>query len=461
MTTTREMAQYVSTTGFGDMAPVVVERAKDLSLRSLGSAMLGAQMSVSRVMVDYVRSQGGPQDAAVIGHGFRTSAEWAAVVNCTSSHCTELEDVSWPDASYTCFLIPTVFSLADKLKSSGREVLEALVIGFEVTSRPGVILADAGGVARGWLTAALLGTVGVAAAAAKLMRLEPQQTHNAMAIAASFGAGLNRQTGSGAHVIEPGFVGRNGITAASLAARGLTGNPTIFEGRAGFWDAIANLPDLNFPLGQGDDFRVMAVGMKKFPCCYLSQRIIDGVLELTARERLTADDIETVEVGVNRIFPQILKYPDPSNAEEARFSLPHIIASAISGEAMSVDTFTEEKVRDPVLLARRSKVKMTVHEDWGSAQLGEKNTLAITTRDGRVLEKTCYTAKGDPENPLSRDEVLASFHACTDGLMGEEAQAKAGRQLAGLEGVADVSGLMALFAAPPASVRPRQAEHVL
>jgi 2-methylcitrate dehydratase PrpD len=452
MRTTRQLAEFVSATAYADIDKAVVERTKDLALRGLSSAALGAQMQVSRLMVDYVREQGAPPEAAVIGHGFKTSAQWAAVLNCTASHCTELEDVAWPDATYTCFLIPTVFALGEKLRASGRDVLEAIVIGYEIASRPGVILADAGGVARGWLTGALLGTAGVAAAAAKMMRLTPEQTHHALAVAASFGAGLNRQTGSGAHVIEPGFAGRNGIMAAELAARGLTGNPTIFEGRAGFWDAIAGQPEIEFPLGRGADFRVMAVGMKKYPCCYLTQRIIDGVLELRARHGLSAEDIEQVEIGVNAIFPQILKYPEPGNAEEARFSLPHIIASAISGESMSVDTFTEAKVKDPALAAQRAKVKMTVHPEWGQAQLGEKNTLAITTRDGRVLEKVCVTAKGDPEYPLTREEVLASFRTYTDAVMAKDAQSRAAALLGDLESVPDVSELMALFAPAPAAL---------
>jgi 2-methylcitrate dehydratase len=444
MRTTRQIAEYVFTTGWDDIDPVVAERAKDLSLSSLGSAMLGSQMAVTQLMTDYVRAAGGVGEASVIGAPFRTSAEWAAALN---SHCTELEDVAWPDATYTCFLIPTVFSLGDKLGASGRQVLEALILGYEVTSRPGMICSDGGGTARGWLPASVLGTVGVAAASAKLLRLDLEQTHNAIAVAASLGAGLNRQTGSGAHVVEAGFAGRNGITAALLAARGLTGNPTILEGRAGYWDALAGQPEIDFDLGIGSDFRVLAVGMKKYPCCYLSQRIIDGLLAMAAEHGIAIDDVETVEIGVNPIFPQILKYPDPENAEQARFSLPHIVVSALSGESMFVDTFTEEKVHDPKLIAERPKVQMVVHPEWGLAQLGEMNTITIRTRDGRALERTCYTAKGDPEDPLSRNEVLARFMLCTEGLMAPAAQAKAARLLASLETVENVSELMSLFAA--------------
>ena len=446
MQTTRQIADYVH--GFQSAAidPIVLERAKDLSISSLGSAVVGARMGVSRLLADYAQEEGGRPEATVIGQPFRTSAQWAAALNCTASHCTELEDVAWPDATYTCFLIPTVYSLGESLGASGRQVLEALTLGFEVASRPGVILADAGGVARGWLTGALLGVVGVAAAASRLMGHDYAATANALAVAASFGAGLNRQTGSGAHVVEPGFAGRNGIMAARLAALGLTGNPTIMEGRAGYWDAIAGQQQIDFDLGTGSDFRIMQVGMKKYPCCYLTQRIIDGVLDMVAEHRLSADDVVRVEIGVNRIFPQILKYPEPGNAEEARFSLPHIIASAISGETMSVETFTEEKVRDPRLVAQRSKVVMTTHDDWGNAQLGESNTISMTTRDGRVLERLCTTARGDPANPLGRDELLTRFVRMSDGLMPGTTGSQAAETLARAETLDDVGPLMRLFA---------------
>jgi 2-methylcitrate dehydratase PrpD len=446
MRTTRDLAEYVHATGFGDMAPAVAERAIDLSLSSLGSAVRGAEMAVTRLMIDYVRGLGAPPEAHVIGTGLKTSAEWAAALNCTASHCTELEDVAWPDATYTCFLIPTVFSLGDRLKASGRRVLEALVLGYEVTSRPGTIITDAGAMKRGWLTCSAMGTVGAAAASAKLLELTLEQTHNAIALAASFGSGLNRQTGSGAHVIEAGMAGRNGVTAALLAQRGLTGNPTILEGYAGFWDALAGTPEIEFDLGSGDDYRVMAVGMKKFPCCYLSQRIIDGLIALRAEHRITMADVREVEIGVGRIFPQVLKYPNPANAEEARFSLPHIVVSALEGESMFIETFTEEKVHDPRLIALRPKVKMTVHPEWGDAQLGEKNTIHIVLNDGRALVRDCFTAKGDPQNPLTRDEVLARFDVCVEGLMPAKTARRAASMLTDLADVSDVSVLMGLFA---------------
>jgi|694.fasta_scaffold130757_1 2-methylcitrate dehydratase PrpD len=446
MRTTRDLAAYVHAATIDDIALKVRERAIDLSLSSLGSALKGAGLAVSRLLADYARGDSSRSEAQVIGADFRASAEWAAALNCTSSHCTELEDVAWPDATYTCFLIPTVFSLADALQAPGRKILEALVLGYEVTSRPGITLTDGGAMKRGWLTCSAMGTVGAAAAAAKLLALSADQTLNAIAIAASLGAGLNRQTGSGAHVVEAGFAGRNGVMAARLAARGLTGNPTILEGYAGFWDALAGAPELDFELGRGEAYRVMAVGMKKYPCCYLSQRIIDGLLALRAEHGLTLDAVDRVEIGVNRIFPQILKYPDPANAEEARFSLPHIVVSALSGEPMFIETFTDAKVVDPTLAAARDKVVMRVHPEWGDAQLGERNTIAILLKDGRTLTRDCRMARGDPSDPLGRDELRTRFLNCADQVIHPHAATKAADLLEGLERLTDASQLMTLLA---------------
>jgi 2-methylcitrate dehydratase len=445
MKTTQDLADYAFATRFEDLDPAVVERVKDLSISALGSAVLGARMRVTEMMVDYAAGKEAPAQATVIGSDLRTSAEWASVLNNTASHCTELEDVAWPDATYSCFLFPSTFTLAETFNADGRALIEALAVGFELASRPGVVLADAGGVARGWLTGALLGTVGVAAAASKLKGHDRATLGNSIAVAASFGAGLNRQTGSGAHVIEPGFAGRNGLMAAELAERGLTGNPTIMEGRAGYWDAIAGQPDIDFEFGSGRDMRIMAIGMKKYPCCYLTQRIIDGLFDVMAENGLGADDVVRVEVGVNRTFPQILKYPTPRNAEEARFSLPHIVSAVLNGETLSVDTFTDEKVRDPRLLAHHDKVVMTVHDDWGSAQLGEKNTLTVTTRDGRTLERECRTARGDPSHPLSREELIDRFLKTAGPLMRPGKAEQAIEGLTRLETQDDLARLMPLF----------------
>ncbi|WP_313807505.1 MmgE/PrpD family protein [Sphingobium sp.] len=435
-------AEFVCETHFDSIAPAVVERAKDLCISAIGSTILGARMEVPRIMADHVRAQGAVTQASVLGHSFQTSVELAAMLNCDSSHCTELEDVAWPEAQYTCCLIPAMFTLGEWLNASGQAVVEATIIGFEVAARPGMVLSNGGAAARGWLSCANVGTLGVAAGAAKMLGLDFGKTRDAITLAASMGGGLVRQTGSAAHVVEAGFAARDGIMAALLAQRGLGGNPSIMDGKAGYFDALAGQADLPLSLGSGEDFRVMAVGQKKYPCCYMLQRIIDRMKALIAQHDIRADDVREVRVEVNAAFPTIMKYPVPADVEEARFSLPHVVAATLAGEPMDARTFSAEKLNDPKILELRPRVRMVVHVDWGNDQLGAEDWITIRLRDGREIKGTAIRAHGDAEDPLSREETLAKFATCTDGLLSTDLQTGTAGALAQLERLPGVALLM-------------------
>src|SRR5206468_6276666 len=187
--------------------------------------------------------------------------------------------------------------------------------------------------------------------AARLMGLDRATTRDAIALAPSLGGGLVRQTGSAAHVIEAGLAARNGIMAADLAARGIAGDPSILQGASGYFDALTGQADIGFDLGVGRDLRIMHVGQKKYPCCYLLQRIIDALAELIAKGEMVADQVERIEVEVNEAFPNSVKYDRPSNVEQARFSLPFTVAAVLAGEPMDWRTFSSARLQDPAILA--------------------------------------------------------------------------------------------------------------
>jgi len=446
MSLAERIAEYVCSTGIEDFSPAVVERAKGLCLSALGSTVLGSTMAVSRTMADYVRQTGSNAQAGVVGMGFRASREWAAALNCISSHCTEYEDVAWPEAQYTCFLLPAMFTLGDALGASGRAVLEAIVIGFEVAARPGMTCSDHGAAARGFLSCANVGTIGAAAGAAKLMGLDRSTTRDAITLAASLGGGLVRQTGSAAHVVEAGFAARDGIMAASLAAQGIGGTPTIFDGKQGYFDALAGQPEIAFDLGRGDDLRVMAVGYKKYPCCYLLQRIIDALRAMIDDHGLDAADVAKVEVEVNEAFPNIVKFEKPVDVEQARFSLPFMVAAVLAGEPMDWRTFSEDALGNPQILDQLHKTVTTIIPNSGFEQLSRSNRIIITLADGETLTTVCSVAHGDASDPLSTEEVAAGFLAKTEALLSRDAAADVTRMVASLDTLPDVRPLMALMA---------------
>ncbi len=447
-TTTRQVAQYVHGTNYTDLHPEVIDKAKALCVSALGMTVGGSRIHAGQVLAQYARSAGGSPTSGVIGAGFRTSAEMAAMVNGTAAHSTELEDDSWPEAMYTCHIIPAVFALGEELGSSGKAILEALIVGYEVQARPGSIVTDGGASDRGILTAPHLGTLGVAAASSKLLGLGMEETMMAISLAASQACGSTRQMGTGAHLYEAGVAGRNGISAAKLAKLGLTGDAKILEGPRGYFDALAGRPDLEFTLGSGTNMRIMEVGFKKFTACYLMQRIVDGITEIITRNHLSAEDVASVVVDVNPTFPEIIKFPQPSNGDESRFSMHHCVAAALMREEISLKTFTDEGVKNPALQAHWHKTSLVVHPEWKRAIMGESNPLTITTRDGNEYKKLCVVSHGDPEDPLSLEEVRQKYMSCVEGIIADAPARQGADLIFTLEEHKDVAKLMQILTFP-------------
>jgi 2-methylcitrate dehydratase PrpD len=397
------------------------------------------------VLARYAKASGANPRSGVIGAGFSTSAELAALVNGTAAHSTELEDDSWPESMYTCHIVPAVFALGEELGSSGKAILEAFIVGYEVQARPGMTVSDGGALARGNLTASSLGAIGVAAASSKLLGLSVHETTMAISLAVSQASGSTRQMGTGAHLYEAGIAGRNGISAAKLAKLGLTGVDTILEGPQGYFDALAGYPSLDFELGVGNDVRVMHVGFKKFAACYLMQRIIDGITEIVVQHDIKAEDVESVLVEVNPTFPEIIKFPAPKNGEESRFSMHHCVAAVLMREDISVKTFTDEGVRSPRLMAQWPKTRLLVHPEWKRATMGEQNPITVTLTDGRVFTKTCIISHGDPEDPLTNEEVKQKYMGCLDGIIADEPAHRGADLILRLDELSNVKNLMEIL----------------
>ena len=444
--TTKKIAEWICNTGYKDFTPELIEYAKMLALSHLGMTVAGSVMPFGKIVLKYVKDYGCSGEAGVLGGGFRTLAEYAALANGSLAHTTELEDDSFPDGLYSCGAWPTVFALGEKLKLSGKDVIEAFVVGYEVASKLGVASQQA--IVAGYLNAAGCLTIGSAAMAAKMLRLNVEETTWALSLAASQATGIARQTGTGAHLIEAGFAGRNGICSAMLAKLGFTGSPTILEGRAGFMDLWANNPDFDLPLGE--DFRVMQVGIKKYPCCYLQQRNIDGVLDLIAEHDISWGDVESVEHEINHTVSLYLKYSQPETGEDARFSLEHSTAACFLDKKLFLPSYTDEKARDPRFREARKKVKVTVHPEWEGGYFTFNSPMTIRLKDGTEYKKLCVDARGDPSRRLGSDEVKKKYLTCMEfaGTFSVEKAEKSAEMALALDEIKDVSELVGILTFP-------------
>jgi len=421
MEITRKLSELICETQFAQIPSGVLEYSKSLVLSALGAMVAGAMLPTAKIMTKYIQRMGGNPEATVMGAGFRSSVENAAMANGTFAHATEYEDDSLPESISSYTPLPSVFALGEKLKAPGQDVIEAFVVGNEVQSRVGIACLEAR--RHGYLNLSLSGTLGVAAAAAKMLKLDVQCTTMALSLAASQGSGIVRQSGTMAHYFEMGVAGRNGLGAALLAAEGFTGSPYILEAPRGFFDLVTcgqvAEPE-NIVNNWGKPFRVMQVGIKKYPCCYHMQRIVEAAINLKEEHPFSIDDIERVEVEVNPMLPQVVQHPEPQNAEEAQFSLPHGLAAAMLEKKISPSSFSDETVRDRAFREMRQKVKTIVHEEWGWATAGWNPIVTIILKDGRILRKELAYAKGQPPNLLPVEDVIQKYKICTEKVLVSE-----------------------------------------
>ena len=444
--TTRDIAEWVCRSGYQDFSPEMLDYAKLLALSHVGMAIAGSTMHFGKIVAEYTKNLNSPAEVGVMGSGFRTSVEYAALANGSISHTTELEDDSFPDGLYSCGAWPTVFAMGEKFNCSGKDIIEAYILGYEVASEIGVVSQKA--IGDGYLNAAGCLTIGSAAMAAKLLKLDVEKTTHALSIAASQANGIARQTGAGAHLVEAGFAGRNGICAATLANLGFTGNPTILEGRGGFMDLWTGEPEFELPLG--GDYRVMEIGMKKYPCCYLMQRNIDGVLELIDEHNISWDDVESVEHGINHSVSLLIKYQQPESEQDTRFSLPHSTVACFFDKEVFLDSYTDEKAQDPMYKEARKKVKVNVHEEWERGYFSYESPVTILLKNGKVHEKICINAKGDPSQRLNTDEVMQKFVGCADfaGTFSSATVQKAADMILHLDELENISDLANILTFP-------------
>lgn len=449
---TRELAKRVVETRYEDFSSEVVEYSKKLFLSCVGAILAGSISPAGKVLTKYVKDAGGVAEAGVAGGKFRTTALDAALANGTFAHATELEDDSFPEGTFTHNVIPTALALGEKLKLPGSDILEAFVVGYEVESR--TALACLAAKARGFASHGVYGTLGAAAVAAKLLKLDVEQTVNAISVATSHASGLLRQVGTGCHFIEAGLAARNGIASALLAKAGLTGNPRIVEMEKGFCDAFAGKGEYDLTgmvRDFGRPFRVMAVGIKKYPCCYEQQRVIDGVFDLIKENGFSLGDVASIDVEVNGFFAEIMRYPDPTTAEEARFSVHHSIAAVFLDKKVFMEAYTDERALDPQFREARKLVNLIPHPEWEWGPQRGVNILTFRLKDGRTFKIVCERAKGDPPQYLNTAEVVAKYESCARFVIGGTHLKKVADVVLELDKAKDIRTLMANLTFPASS----------
>ena len=454
MEVTRGIAKFIEKTTYGDFSPKEVQAAKDLILDAVGGMIGGARERATAITIEYARETGGNAECGILGGGLQTSLLSAALANGTSCHSQELEAIGLYTGSNPMTNIPIALSVAEKFHLSGKAVIEGTVIGLEVQTKLG--MGGPGSFDRGFSSIPLYGSMGAVATAGKMIQLTTEQLQNAFGIAIAQCSGQQRQQGSMTHLLESGIACRNGVTAVMLARGGMTADPSLIEGDRGFYDLFCSggrgykeegvIPAL------GNPFCISGVFVKKYGCCFFNHRAMDALAQLLEEHKPRPDDIDRVEAEIPPFVANMLRFPDPRNGEDAKFSLHQALGALLIDRQIDLPylrPFNDAGAVDPKYQAARKRVLVIERKDWGGGRSAPWSTpVTLYLKDGRKFTKSVNAddLRGGPKNPLSREELGARYRAMTEGFLASSSIARSLDLISNLENQDNISELMKLAA---------------
>jgi 2-methylcitrate dehydratase PrpD len=305
---------------------------------------------------------------------------------------------------------PAILALAEYRPVSGRDFVNALVMGIEAECRIGKAASPAHYEA-GWHITGTAGVFGSAAAAGKLLGLNEQQMSWALGLAAAQPVGLIEMFGSMTKSFHPGRSAQNGLTAALLAGKGFTASERALEAKFGWLNVLST--ERNFAALADESWEILKNTYKPFACGLVAHPAIDGCIQLRNRDRLTADMIDRVDVAVHPRVLQVTAIKEPKTGLEGKFSIYHAAAVAIVDGAAGERQFSDESVRAAAVVELRRRVFPTIDPSIGKDQA----RVTIRLKNGDRSTVFVEHAVGSVENPMSDRMLEEKFHGLAEGIL--------------------------------------------
>ncbi len=443
MTATQVFGSYASAFRNQDLSPNVLHHAKRAVLDWYAALLAGQAVPPVSQLQALLLSESG-QGSARLADGRRTTARTAAFINGAAAHAAEVDD-SFRDAMYHpgAATIAAALAVAQDTGTSGMEFLRGVVLGYEVSTRIGVVLGRAH--YRYWQNTGSVGVFGAAAASAGLMDLQGEQFANALATAATFSSGLQQafRMDSMSKPLHPGRAAEGGVLAAQLAAQGVTGSMDILDGDAGMGRAMSDGPDwtrVGATLGQ--DFHITRLTFKNHIGCGHTFAAIDAALHLVQQHDLPPHSIKHVRVATYATALDIACYDDPRTSNEARFSVPFMVATALIHRSVRLAAYTPERLGNPDIRALMKRITVEVDPELDAIFPRRRSArVDIETNDGQRYTRDQPDRKGDPELPLSDAELEEKYLELATPVIGAS---KAERLLRAIWALDEVENMEAL-----------------
>ena len=431
---TRELARRISSTRTEDVDAPARAKAREAIVDTLGVALAGAKEECARIARRLADREGGTSCSRVWGAGGRTSPSWAAFVNGTAGHALDFDDTDFIMLGHpSVVLSPALIALAEERGYGGDEILAAHAVGFETIRALGRAL-NPRHYRRGFHATATLGTVGAAAACARLLGLDEGRARHALSLAASEAAGLGCNFGTMTKPFHAGQASRAGAVAALMAEMGFTSGPDALEtgytaalAAEGIGPGVERFADWEGAVRSwGPPWDILeGVNVKLHPCCAMTHTAIDAMIELCEREGVRAGEVEAMGAKSSPMALKILRYPFARTGLEGKFSMPFCLASAVADGRVSIPQFEEGRVRRPEVEALQRRVSFEL--DPGLARDDPESHRAevwVRLKDGREVRRLETRPKGHIERPISANELREKFMECAAAVLAR-AQAEA------------------------------------
>jgi 2-methylcitrate dehydratase PrpD len=411
---TSELAERSAGLGFDQLPDDVVATARLCALDWLGVTVVGSREPAPRTLLRTLAPGDIADGASVIGHGVRVSPLQAALVNGTSSHVLDFDDVNATLIGHpSVAILPAVLALAESLRSSGPEFLCAFVAGYETACR---VAAAVGPLSylRGFHHTGTIGTIGAAAACSRLLSLDAGRTTVALALAATQAAGLGCMVGTMSKSFHAGKASENGLLAALLAQNGFTANESAIECAKGFAATASGQCDAAVALAEPPmGWHILSNLFKFDASCYMTHSTLAGIRELRAQHELTTDEIAEIRLHLGELEFATCALPRPTTGLEVKFSVAHLAAMAALGRSTMV--IDDAAAGDPAVVALRDKVIVT---DDGTS--GAPTVVEVILNDGRRLTTARDVNTPQSELALQRRRVEQKFRTITTPHLGAD-----------------------------------------
>lgn len=439
----RNAAKFIENLNFKDLEEEVIERAKICLLDFIGAVLGGANTKTGKIALKFADIFPGNEQVTLWPTGAKTSLLNTAFIHGTVGSALNIDDGHRMAAGHPgSVVIPAACAVAEWIKSSGRELIEALVCGYEVAIRSGDLHRNDSSPFAQFPGSGRWGSIGAAAAVARLLHLDYEEIIQAMAIGETF-APISP-------IIDDLKIGFMPMTQYCSGWGALVGVSSAFLAKEGFTGITSTIDFSKSSLPAfGESFEIKNVYFKPYPSCRWTHPAIEGVLELINKNK------EINKVNIDKITIKLFSIGShlgekrPRSMESAQYSLPFVLGAVINYGNLVSEHFSEESLKDPEILRIADKVELIYSPELDSFfPRSIPSEIEIKTISGKSYSIMITTPKGDVSNPMSHEDLLNKFHVLSIKRVGLETTERLIKTVLNLENLNDVSGLFKILERP-------------